>query len=150
MNQKLPDRPNLEHLKNQAKSFLSSWKAQNADALARIRTRGFEGGEPALNRAQLVIAREYGFASWSQLKSHVESISLSREESARKLATIALIDSMAPSREQTIRNLLNAHPDLDSFDLGLACMLGNVAFVDGHVQWFHDRQWNVNSFRERP
>lgn len=27
---------------------------------------------------------------------------------------------------------------------------GNVAFVDGHVQWFHDKQWNANSFRERP
>lgn len=27
---------------------------------------------------------------------------------------------------------------------------GNVTFVDGHVKWFHDRQWNSNSFRERP
>jgi len=27
---------------------------------------------------------------------------------------------------------------------------GNVAFVDGHVRWFHDKQWNSNSFREIP
>jgi prepilin-type processing-associated H-X9-DG protein/prepilin-type N-terminal cleavage/methylation domain-containing protein len=27
---------------------------------------------------------------------------------------------------------------------------GNVAFVDGHVTWFHDSQWNSNSFREEP
>jgi prepilin-type N-terminal cleavage/methylation domain-containing protein/prepilin-type processing-associated H-X9-DG protein len=27
---------------------------------------------------------------------------------------------------------------------------GNVAFVDGHVQWFHDRQWNSTSFLEKP
>ena len=27
---------------------------------------------------------------------------------------------------------------------------GNVAFVDGHVAWFHDSQWNSNSFREIP
>jgi prepilin-type N-terminal cleavage/methylation domain-containing protein/prepilin-type processing-associated H-X9-DG protein len=27
---------------------------------------------------------------------------------------------------------------------------GNVAFVDGHVKWFHDRRWNSNSFREVP
>ena len=27
---------------------------------------------------------------------------------------------------------------------------GNAAFVDGHVSWFHDTQWNPNSFREAP
>jgi prepilin-type processing-associated H-X9-DG protein len=27
---------------------------------------------------------------------------------------------------------------------------GNVAFVDGHMKWFHDRQWNSNSFLEAP
>jgi prepilin-type N-terminal cleavage/methylation domain-containing protein/prepilin-type processing-associated H-X9-DG protein len=27
---------------------------------------------------------------------------------------------------------------------------GNVAFVDGHVHWFHDTRWNSNSFREAP
>jgi len=27
---------------------------------------------------------------------------------------------------------------------------GNVAFVDGHVNWFHDTRWNSNSFREAP
>ena len=27
---------------------------------------------------------------------------------------------------------------------------GNVAFVDGHVAWFHDSRWNSNSFREAP
>jgi prepilin-type processing-associated H-X9-DG protein len=27
---------------------------------------------------------------------------------------------------------------------------GNVGFADGHVSWFHDSQWNSNSFRENP
>lgn len=26
----------------------------------------------------------------------------------------------------------------------------NVAFVDGHVRWYHDRQWTSNSFRTIP
>lgn len=27
---------------------------------------------------------------------------------------------------------------------------GNVPFVDGHVKWHHDRQWNSNYFTEVP
>ena len=51
----LPDRPNLRHLKDQAKDLL---KAGTAASLAD---------------AQFQIARLYGFASWSKLKAHVES-----------------------------------------------------------------------------
>ena len=51
----LPDRPNLRHLKDQAKDLL---KTRAAASLAD---------------AQLQIARLYGFASWPKLKAHVES-----------------------------------------------------------------------------
>jgi ankyrin repeat protein len=51
----LPDRPNLRHLKDQAKDLL---KAGTAASLAD---------------AQFQIARLYGFGSWPKLKSHVES-----------------------------------------------------------------------------
>src|SRR5436305_9878724 len=51
----LPDRPNLSHLKDQAKDLL---KAGRAASLAD---------------AQFQIARLYGFASWPKLKAHVES-----------------------------------------------------------------------------
>ena len=50
----LPDRPNLRHLKDQAKDLL---KAGEAKSLAD---------------AQLQIARLYGFLSWPKLKAHVE------------------------------------------------------------------------------
>jgi hypothetical protein len=54
----LPPRPNLEHLKNEAK--------QRLDALRRA--------NPAakLAEAQFQIAREHGFASWRELKAEVE------------------------------------------------------------------------------
>ena len=51
----LPDRPDLRHLKDQAKDLL---KAGEAASLAD---------------AQFQIARLYGFASWPKLKAHVES-----------------------------------------------------------------------------
>jgi hypothetical protein len=52
----LPDRPNLRHLKDQAKDLL---KAGHAQSLAD---------------AQFQIARLYGFASWPKLKVHVDSL----------------------------------------------------------------------------
>jgi ankyrin repeat protein len=52
----LPDRPNLRHLKDQAKDLL-------------------EAGEAAsIADAQFKIARLYGFSSWPKLKAHVDSL----------------------------------------------------------------------------
>ena len=52
----LPDRPNLRHLKNQAKDLLRSGEAAT------------------IADAQYKIAHLYGFASWPKLKAHVESL----------------------------------------------------------------------------
>jgi ankyrin repeat protein len=53
---RLPDRPNLRHLKDQAKDLL-----KNGDAVS-------------LTEAQFKIARLYGFASWPKLKAYVDSL----------------------------------------------------------------------------
>lgn len=69
----LPNAPSLEHLKKQAKRLLRSAKAGERDALDLI---GPYFGNPAqisLQQAQLVIARHYGFSSWSKLKRHIEA-----------------------------------------------------------------------------
>lgn len=52
----LPDRPELRHLKDQAKELLRA------------------GGAPTLAHAQLQIARQYGYQSWPRLKHHVDSL----------------------------------------------------------------------------
>jgi hypothetical protein len=87
---KLPANPDLRHLKDQAKDLL---KAGQADSLAR---------------AQLQIARQYGFASWPKLKAHVDSLQL---VGRLKLA----ID--ADDLEQ-VRRLLTRHPELHRASLG--------------------------------
>ena len=55
---RLPARPNLEHLRKQAKRLLRKLRASDAAA--------------KLADAQLAIAREYGFASWKKLSAQVE------------------------------------------------------------------------------
>jgi ankyrin repeat protein len=86
MSKSLPSRPNLEQLKNQAKDLLKTYKTADAEALKRIRANHPDYSNAAeteiraakfsLSDAQLVIAREYGFASWPRLKQHVESLLL--------------------------------------------------------------------------
>src|SRR5687768_9816905 len=68
--QPLPPRPNLQHLKYQALDLLKAHKAGDADAVARLGVVA----KQSLADAQRTVAREYGFASWSKLKRHVESI----------------------------------------------------------------------------
>ena len=75
--QQLPTTPNLEHLKSQAKQLLKARKAGALDPFQRIRTffpkladatdAEIQDAAFGLQDAQLVIAREYGFASWTRL-----------------------------------------------------------------------------------
>ncbi len=77
-------RPNLDHLKKQAKTLLAEWRAGDAAAVqafadhlpaargltpAKIRAAAFR-----LADAQSVIARAAGFAGWKYLAAHVEQL----------------------------------------------------------------------------
>ena len=80
MPKSLPARPNLEHLKNQAKDLLKQYLAAEPAAVERVRqvhpkSRASSAKKAfRLHDAQLVVALEYGFTSWRKLKQHVESI----------------------------------------------------------------------------
>jgi len=72
----LPARPSLEQLRKQAKDLLRQYQAGDDAALSRMSAHPHpkRDAEFALADAQLVIAREYGFASWAKLKHHVEAV----------------------------------------------------------------------------
>jgi ankyrin repeat protein len=85
MSKSLPSRPSLEQLRNQAKDLRKQFLVGDQTALDRVRwihpnLHAAGHAEFRLHDAQLVIAREYGFASWTQLKEHVESILLETGE----------------------------------------------------------------------
>src|ERR1700688_2437211 len=86
----LPDRPNLRHLKDQAKDLLKAGEAES------------------LTDAQFKIARLYGFASWPKLKEHVDSLEESRQ---LKLA----IDTNDLDR---VKRLMTRNPELHQAPLG--------------------------------
>jgi hypothetical protein len=79
---RLPSNPNLDHLRHQAKDLLKEHAAHDAAAAQRIREfhPRFKRAADAeifaaqlkLSDAQLTIARESGFPSWTRLKRHIE------------------------------------------------------------------------------
>jgi hypothetical protein len=79
----LPERPHLDVPKREARALLKEWRAGLPEALDRIARRHprFRGAEPAaiaaekflLNDAQLVVAREYGFSNWAELKERINA-----------------------------------------------------------------------------
>jgi diguanylate cyclase (GGDEF)-like protein len=78
--QTLPQVPHLDHLKHQARALQRGTRLAEPEALGRVAASHPRFAELAsvsssisLGDAQLVVAREYGFASWARLKAHVES-----------------------------------------------------------------------------
>jgi len=90
MSRELPAKPSLEFLKKQAKELLRSTRQST--------------GQGKLADAQHALANEYGFSTWAQLKSHVESLGLTPAEALK----VAVCDSDA----LRVRELLKKHPEL--------------------------------------
>ncbi|MEP7190079.1 MAG: ankyrin repeat domain-containing protein, partial [Roseiflexaceae bacterium] len=75
MSRALPPNPSLEQLKHQAKDLLRASRDLDLQALLRIEHYlPNRSGAATLADTQLVIAREYGFASWPKLKRHIEEL----------------------------------------------------------------------------
>ena len=59
--------PNISHLKKQAKELKRDAEGGDVAALERLAATGTNGEKLSLRSAQLVIAREHGFAGWQEL-----------------------------------------------------------------------------------
>ena len=85
MSRQLPEKPNLEYLKKEAKELLRAM------------------GHAKLADAQHALAKEYGFLTWAQLKSHVESLGDPFE---------ALKTAVTDSDSTRVRELLERYSEL--------------------------------------
>jgi ankyrin repeat protein len=103
----LPDSPNLDQLKRQAKELLTAFRDGNADAVKEVRTH-YRRADPAsfaLHDAQLVLARAYGFDSWPKLKAFVDGVTIRR-----------LVDAVVAGDLATVRAMVDARPELVHVD----------------------------------
>jgi hypothetical protein len=108
----LPARPSLDSLRKQAKKLARDAAADNGDAIARIHAQMPRPTLPLSNRdAQLVIAREYGFAGWPDLKAEVEKRVGGALEWAASQARVAIHNQ----DDERLRALLAEYPALVSW-----------------------------------
>ncbi|HZD47374.1 MAG TPA: ankyrin repeat domain-containing protein [Silvibacterium sp.] len=102
----LPARPNLEHLKNQAHTLLREGFASDASAIARFAAVCVTPAKLKLADALHVIAREYGFDTWPDLKLHID---LTSEDAVEALTAAIRADNAS-----LVRDVLTRHPALKS------------------------------------
>lgn len=108
----LPEKPHLDIPKREARELLKEWRAKSPTALDRIQRRHprfhHAGAEVVftakflLSDAQLVVAREYGFSHWAQLKERID---------ANTVTKLLLEAIHADDREAVVR-LLRANPSM--------------------------------------
>jgi hypothetical protein len=68
----LPENPNLDHLRGQARALQRAVRSGDPIATARVEVLQLESGPTfPLSAAQLVVAREYGFPSWTRLRRYL-------------------------------------------------------------------------------
>ncbi|MCC7204059.1 MAG: ankyrin repeat domain-containing protein [Phycisphaeraceae bacterium] len=102
MSPSLPARPNLEHLRKQAKALLKACRQGDPQATARLRDTvprlaGLSDDElrradVALHDAQLAVARVHGFKSWSALHDRVSASAqqaIAKADRSRAIPTAA-------------------------------------------------------------
>ncbi|HXP10992.1 MAG TPA: ankyrin repeat domain-containing protein [Acidobacteriaceae bacterium] len=124
----LPANPSLAHLKHQAKDLIREHTSREPSSAQRLREfhpslrlatdHEIFSTRLTLGDAQLAIAREYGFASWTRIKHHIERPDLSdnlalphheRIDDAVFRQAVNLIDAGDVSG---LSRLLQANPNL--------------------------------------
>src|SRR5215470_3664607 len=117
----LPARPDLGHLRREARDLLRAAQAGDADAAERI--NAVSGGQN-LAAAQLAAAREYGFASWPRLKAAVEARTRDLAEQAQRFCEASIRDWSG----QAVR-MLEAASELAGYNFATAVVLGDAERV---------------------
>lgn len=150
------DRLNLDHLKKQAKELIRLYRSRDAAAIARFRATlpaaanhgddGIISLQLRLHDAQSCIAREYGFASWADLKQYVEVQTATRSERAIRVLRWAQLlysgDVSGTTNRANARvalRMLADDPELVAGDPWLACAIGDEAALRRATQV--DRSW---------
>jgi len=100
----LPEQPNLEQLRKQAKDLLREYRSGVPAAIAEVNQfeRNPDSATFSLSDAQRVIARAYFFANWPKLKAFVDGVNVARFADAVRAGDIPQVRSMLASRPELI------------------------------------------------
>jgi hypothetical protein len=117
----LPVRPSLESLRKQAKKLTRDVAAGNANAIERVRMQLPKAHLPLTQRnAQLVIAREHGFAGWLDLAAEVNK----RLDKRLDWAVVQAGRVIHDSDVESLKQLLAEYPELLAWQSAEGGLLG--------------------------
>ncbi|MEC7761691.1 MAG: hypothetical protein VX874_07260 [Pseudomonadota bacterium] len=152
----LPERPNLDQLKRQAKELLAAFRSGDAAAIDRFRTSlpaapsqpddPIRNSDFRLHDAQSCLAREYGFPSWSAMATFVEAVRLQDEDATtrrtaflRALYAGDICGGMDNPRPSYAVRLLETYPDVARGCAVTACATGDISQVQQAIA--EDSTW---------
>jgi ankyrin repeat protein len=122
----LPARPNLSHLRRQARDLLRGAQAGDTAAVDRLRV---VSGQLTLSTAQLAVAREYGFPSWAKLKTAVDAAEVDLAQQAEAFCQASIGDWTGRAAR-----MLAASPELAGYNLATAVILGDASRVRREIK----------------
>ena len=155
---RIPPRPDLGHLKKQAKELLALYRAGEPAAMARFRDflplafgksdAAITGLELRLHDAQSCVAREYGFVSWADLSGFVLARQAHAADPAKALLNwLSLVyagditGGVNDARPAVAQRLLDEQPGLLNDDPYLACAIGDESVLRRTIErdpaWVH-------------
>jgi len=122
---------NLEQQRKRAKELRRAHGAGSVEAALRVvrhfpRARGQDAAQVlasqfTISDAQLVVAREAGFASWPELKHHIERARLGADGALEEVLSAAITGDAG-----AVRAALAARPELSRRSIHLAAALGDA------------------------
>src|SRR5215467_10941192 len=108
----LPLRSSFESIRKQAKKLVRQFAAGDAEVLSRVHAQVPAPAAPlSLRDAQLVLAREYGFAGWQDLRAAV----LRREGKGLEWAAAEAERAIHDNSVERLAELLREYPSLLSW-----------------------------------
>jgi hypothetical protein len=148
----LPNQPNLEQYKKQAKDLLHA-HAQGApeamDRIQRYHPRFHDKPHDAVQRAtfkladaQFIITREHGFESWPQFAKHIRAIRMNREVASLDDPVSAFIEAACSPRDghrlgalEAAEAILARYPQVAAHSIHTASIVAD----ESTVRAFHAR-----------
>lgn len=162
----LPAVPNLEQRRKQARELLDAAHRGDPDALRRFREHhpqlaalqgdGSSSSELSLHHAQLVIAREYGFASWPKLKAHIEATLglrytrlIERELTYYDDRAHGLLEVLSDGAASTIEQVRSWHPEFaQASDDAIRSAAGAGTFTLDDARLVYAREHGFSSWQD--
>ncbi|MEM6820655.1 MAG: ankyrin repeat domain-containing protein [Verrucomicrobiota bacterium] len=137
----LPVRPSLDQLKHQAKDLLKAYQSQEPEATQRFHNAHPDFRDSSLQKkqqrkfglsdSQCVLAREYGFESWSKLKVEVQRLSWNFEQKY-----VAFIEAALNDRIGVAQAILEDVPEVMEADIYAASVVGHYEQINYFLE--HD------------